>query len=205
MSMIRMFKPSGRLQESKIHPEVATAAGLTMSSDGCSWNANLDNKAFCKEGMMSPFRIFIALTIYAEMRMSSSVVCAWNHRATGAFWRKNTAIGLNIEIMFHHIVECHVQSTVDEELKNGGGSWKERHITPPLTEELAKTLHAGDCVLLNTIYTSRDGGHKRMCEALAKGEKIPLIQQINHLRVGPTPAKPGQVIGSADQLLGRAV
>lgn len=49
-----------------------------------------------------------------------------------------------------------------------------RHITLPLTEELAKTLHAGDQVLLTgTIYTSRDAGHKRMCEALAKGEKLP--------------------------------
>ena len=51
-----------------------------------------------------------------------------------------------------------------------------RHITLPLTEELAKTLHAGDQVLLTgTIYTSRDAGHKRMCEALAKGEKIQLF------------------------------
>ena len=49
-----------------------------------------------------------------------------------------------------------------------------RKITLPLTEELAKTLHAGDSVLLTgTIYTSRDAGHKRMCEALAKGEKSP--------------------------------
>ena len=49
-----------------------------------------------------------------------------------------------------------------------------RKITLPLTEELAKTLHAGDSVLVTgTIYTSRDAGHKRMCEALEKGEKIP--------------------------------
>ncbi len=49
-----------------------------------------------------------------------------------------------------------------------------RKITLPLTEELAKTLHAGDSVLLTgTIYTSRDAGHKRMCEALARGEKLP--------------------------------
>lgn len=47
-----------------------------------------------------------------------------------------------------------------------------RHITLPLTEELAKTLHAGDQVLLTgTIYTSRDAGHKRMCEALGKRRK----------------------------------
>lgn len=50
----------------------------------------------------------------------------------------------------------------------------EREITLPLTEELAKTLHAGDFVsLTGTIYTSRDAGHRRMCEALAKGEKLP--------------------------------
>ena len=50
----------------------------------------------------------------------------------------------------------------------------EKHITLPLTKELAKTLHAGDKVLLTgTIYTSRDAGHKRMCEALARGEKLP--------------------------------
>lgn len=74
-----------------------------------------------------------------------------------------------------------------------------KKITLPLTEELAKTLHAGDSVLVTgTIYTSRDAGHKRMCEALEKGEKIsfdPTDATIYY--VGPTPAKPGQVIGSA--------
>ena len=74
-----------------------------------------------------------------------------------------------------------------------------KKITLPLTEELAKTLHAGDQVLLTgTIYTSRDAGHKRMCEALAKGEKIPFDPtDATIYYVGPTPAKPGQVIGSA--------
>jgi hypothetical protein len=48
----------------------------------------------------------------------------------------------------------------------------ERHITLPLTEELAKSLKAGDSVYVTgTIYTSRDAGHKRMCEALARGEE----------------------------------
>ena len=75
----------------------------------------------------------------------------------------------------------------------------ERKITLPLTEELAKTLHAGDRVLLTgTIYTSRDAGHKRMCESLAKGEEIPFDpKDATIYYVGPTPAKPGQVIGSA--------
>ena len=75
----------------------------------------------------------------------------------------------------------------------------ERRITLPLTEELAKTLHAGDSVLVTgTIYTSRDAGHKRMCEALARGEKLPFDpQDATIYYVGPTPAKPGQIIGSA--------
>lgn len=75
----------------------------------------------------------------------------------------------------------------------------ERRITLPLTEELAKSLHAGDRVLLTgTIYTSRDAGHKRMCEALEKGEKLPFDPADTTIYyVGPTPAKPGQVIGSA--------
>lgn len=75
----------------------------------------------------------------------------------------------------------------------------EKHITLPLTEELARTLQAGDRVYLTgTIYTSRDAGHKRMCETLAKGEPLPFDpQDATIYYVGPTPAKPGAVIGSA--------
>lgn len=75
----------------------------------------------------------------------------------------------------------------------------DRKITLPLTEELAKSLHAGDRVLLSgTIYTSRDAGHKRMCEALEAGEALPFDPtDVTIYYVGPTPAKPGQVIGSA--------
>ena len=74
-----------------------------------------------------------------------------------------------------------------------------RKITLPLTEELAKTLKAGDELLVTgVIYTSRDAGHKRMCEALARGEELPFDPtDATIYYVGPTPAKPGQVIGSA--------
>ena len=75
----------------------------------------------------------------------------------------------------------------------------EKHITTPLTPELARSLKAGDTVYLTgTIYTSRDAGHKRMCEALARGEALPFdpTDAIIYY-VGPAPAKPGQVIGSA--------
>lgn len=75
----------------------------------------------------------------------------------------------------------------------------EKKITLPLTKELARSLKAGDRVLLTgTVYTSRDAGHKRICEALAKGEKLPFDPtDATIYYVGPTPAKPGQVIGSA--------
>ena len=55
----------------------------------------------------------------------------------------------------------------------------ERHITLPLTEELARTLHAGDTVYLTgTIYTSRDAGHKRMCKHLPEEKNFRLIQRM---------------------------
>ncbi len=74
-----------------------------------------------------------------------------------------------------------------------------RKIRLPLTRELARTLHSGEQVLLTgVIYTSRDAGHKRMCEALARGEKLPFDpENATIYYVGPTPARPGQVIGSA--------
>ncbi len=75
----------------------------------------------------------------------------------------------------------------------------EKYITLPLTEEKVKDLRAGDTVYLTgTIYTSRDAGHKRMCETLAKGEALPFDpMDATIYYVGPTPAKPGKVIGSA--------
>lgn len=72
-------------------------------------------------------------------------------------------------------------------------------ITLPLTEEKARSLQAGDSVLISgVIYTGRDAAHKRMVEALDRGETLPtdLTDQIIYY-VGPTPAKPGQPIGSA--------
>ncbi len=75
----------------------------------------------------------------------------------------------------------------------------EKKITLPLTKELAESLVSGDRVLLTgKIYTSRDAGHKRMCETLARGEDLPFDPtDATIYYVGPTPEKPGQVIGSA--------
>lgn len=72
-------------------------------------------------------------------------------------------------------------------------------IQAPLDEETVKGLHAGDYVFITgTIYTARDAAHKRMFDALNEGKEIPMEldgQVIYYL--GPTPAKQGQVIGSA--------
>ena len=72
-------------------------------------------------------------------------------------------------------------------------------IHTPLTPEVARTLKAGEsCLITGTIYTARDAAHKRLCELVAKGEKLPLdIENAIIYFVGPTPAKPGQAIGSA--------
>jgi fumarate hydratase subunit beta len=69
----------------------------------------------------------------------------------------------------------------------------------PLTQEKVKSLKVGDKVLISgVIYTGRDAAHKKMVEALEQGLDLPfrMKDQIIYF-VGPTPAKEGQVIGSA--------
>lgn len=75
----------------------------------------------------------------------------------------------------------------------------EKKISLPLTKEQARDLKAGDNVLLSgTIYTARDAAHKRLCALLDAGKPLPFeIDGAVIYYVGPTPAKPGAVIGSA--------
>ena len=75
----------------------------------------------------------------------------------------------------------------------------EKHITTPLTDEKVRDLHAGDYVYLSgTVYTARDAAHKRMYEAMQRGEEIPIDLNNNIIYyLGPSPAREGQVIGSA--------
>ena len=75
----------------------------------------------------------------------------------------------------------------------------EFHIRLPFTESDIEALHAGDYVYLSgTVFSARDAAHKRMTEALEKGEKLPFdINGSVIYYLGPSPARPGQVIGSA--------
>ena len=72
-------------------------------------------------------------------------------------------------------------------------------LKPPLSDEDVEKLKIGDRVLINgIIYTGRDAAHKRLFDLLKEGKDLPfdLKGQIIYY-VGPTPAKPGQVFGSA--------
>ncbi|MDE5933243.1 MAG: Fe-S-containing hydro-lyase [Lachnospiraceae bacterium] len=75
----------------------------------------------------------------------------------------------------------------------------EQHIQAPISAEDAKKLRAGDYVYITgTIYTARDAAHKRMQEALERGESLPLEMAHNVIYyMGPSPAREGRPIGSA--------
>ena len=74
-----------------------------------------------------------------------------------------------------------------------------KKIQTPLTRDVVRTLKAGDsCLISGIIYTARDAAHKRLCELLDKGQSLPVdMENAVIYFVGPTPAKPGQAIGSA--------
>ncbi|MBP3633614.1 MAG: Fe-S-containing hydro-lyase [Oscillospiraceae bacterium] len=72
-------------------------------------------------------------------------------------------------------------------------------IKAPMTREEARKLKAGDsCLISGVIYTARDAAHKRLCELADQGKELPMdVKDAMIYFVGPTPAKPGQAIGSA--------
>ena len=75
----------------------------------------------------------------------------------------------------------------------------EYKLTTPLTKEALAPLKAGDTVLLSgVVYTARDAAHKRMMELLDAGAPLPFpVEGAAVYYVGPTPERPGQVIGAA--------
>ena len=75
----------------------------------------------------------------------------------------------------------------------------EKNITLPLSEEAVKQLKCGDTVTLTgTCYVARDAAHKRLKEALDRGEELPVdLNGASVYYMGPSPARDGHVIGSA--------
>jgi fumarate hydratase subunit beta len=74
-----------------------------------------------------------------------------------------------------------------------------KRVTLPLTEKTIASLKAGDSLLISgVLYVARDAAHKRMSEALDKREPLPFnIKGQTIYYMGPSPAPPGRVIGSA--------
>jgi fumarate hydratase subunit beta len=74
-----------------------------------------------------------------------------------------------------------------------------RKIKLPLSQDVIESLHCGDNLLLSgVIYVARDAAHKRLIETLEKGETLPFdIQGQVIYYMGPSPSRPGKVIGSA--------
>ena len=75
----------------------------------------------------------------------------------------------------------------------------DKHITTPITEEITADLHSGDYVYITgEIYVARDAAHKRMIEALDRGDELPIdIKDATIYYMGPSPAREGHPIGSA--------
>jgi len=74
-----------------------------------------------------------------------------------------------------------------------------KRISTPLSEEVVTSLRSGDQVLISGwLYTARDAAHQRMDDLIKQGKDLPfdIRGQIIYY-VGPSPAKPGQIIGSA--------
>ncbi|HEY94926.1 MAG TPA: Fe-S-containing hydro-lyase [Dehalococcoidia bacterium] len=74
-----------------------------------------------------------------------------------------------------------------------------KRITLPLNDDIIRELRAGDSVLLTgPVYVARDAAHRRMVEAMERGERLPFdISGQTIYYMGPSPAPPGKVIGSA--------
>ncbi|MCI9416539.1 MAG: Fe-S-containing hydro-lyase [Eubacterium sp.] len=75
----------------------------------------------------------------------------------------------------------------------------DRYIKTPITKEITADLKCGDYVYLSgTVYVARDAAHKRMMEALEKGQELPFdLKDAVIYYMGPSPAREGRPIGSA--------
>lgn len=75
----------------------------------------------------------------------------------------------------------------------------DKYINTPIDNIIVEDLKAGDYIYITgTIYTARDAAHKRMYETMLEGKEIPFELNNNMIYyLGPTPARDGQVIGSA--------
>jgi fumarate hydratase subunit beta len=75
----------------------------------------------------------------------------------------------------------------------------EHHITTPVSDDVIAQLRAGDSIFITGyLYTGRDSAHKKLIDLVDQGQELPIdVKGQLIYYVGPTPARPGNVIGSA--------
>lgn len=75
----------------------------------------------------------------------------------------------------------------------------EHHITTPVSDDVIAELRAGDSIYITGyLYTGRDSAHKKLIDLVDQGQELPIDVKGQFIYyVGPTPARPGKVIGSA--------
>jgi fumarate hydratase subunit beta len=164
------------------HGDVESAIYVISGRISLRWGERLEHAASAGPGEF----IFVpAMAIHQEINESA------DEAVNQIVARGGDNVVVNVDVVASSFRDGG-QMTI--EIRNG-----EIHATPPFTDDDVAQLRAGDHVLFHgTIYTARDAAHRRMVEGIAKGTPPPmdLKGQVIYY-VGPTPARPGRVIGSA--------
>ena len=205
MSQIRMLKPSDGLQGVKdFILKVVEDAGPNPCPPivvGVGLGGTFDKAALlAKKALMRPLNVRSEDPFYRALE--EELLEKINGLGIGpqGFGGRTTALAVNIETLPTHIAGLPVAVNITRRRCFDMSESKQPiRIHTPLTPEEARKLKSGDSVLLSgVVYTARDAAHKRLCQLVAEGKPLPMdVKNAVIYFVGPTPAKPGQAIGSA--------
>ena len=210
MSRIQMLKPADGVEGfRKFVLETVQLAGSNPCPPivlGIGVGGSFDKVAYlAKKALLRPLDVPNPDPYYAGLERE--LLTAINELGIGpqGFGGQTTCLGLAIEQMPTHVaglpvavnVSCMSPAAPARSCKEGRRM--EYRLTTPCTAQDLAPLRAGDTVLLSgVVYTARDQAHKRMIEALDRGEPLPFDLEGSAIYyVGPTPERPGEVIGSA--------
>ena len=203
MSRIQMLKPADGVEGfKKFVLDTVKLAGSNPCPPivlGIGVGGSFDKVAYlAKKALLRPLDVPNPDPYYAQLEQE--LLAAINELGIGpqGFGGRTTCLGLAIEQMPTHVAGL----PCDPPRQRGAvrrGELMEYRLTTPCTVQDLAPLRAGDTVLLSgVVYTARDQAHKRMTEALDKGETLPFDLEGSAIYyVGPTPERPGEVIGSA--------
>ena len=199
MSRIQMLKPADGVEGfKKFVLDTVKLAGSNPCPPivlGIGVGGSFDKVAYlAKKALLRPLDVPNPDPYYAQLEQE--LLAAINELGIGpqGFGGRTTCLVLAIEQMPTHVAGPPRQRGAVRR-----GELMEYRLTTPCTVQDLAPLKAGDTVLLSgVVYTARDQAHKRMTEALDKGETLPFDLEGSAIYyVGPTPERPGEVIGSA--------